>query len=189
MWGDFMVVFGISKKMLIIILSIVLLVSIGFNILGYVHNLELSNKYNSLIRSINQSERTNLVAFLASANIQAKEEANIEIFDIGKGAVIKKVNSTPRIRSEAEKYLKEITGMYVRIKAFPDKGYIIRIPLEPSVMVQNQWLNQIVKEVFVIFPEEGAPYLLVLDEKERPLFYTFKGNTDELLKSIEFKPE
>lgn len=83
--------------------------------------------------------------------------------------------------------------MYVEAKAFPDKGYIIRVPFEPSVKIQSQWLKDygmnLVDEVFILFPEQGRPYLLVLDEKQRPLFYYFEGNTDVLLEKLNFKLE
>jgi len=120
------------------------------------------------------------------------EYKDVEIFDISKGEVIKTIQSNPVIQKEAEKYLKSITGMYAKVKAFPESGYIIRVPLEPPVKVQGQWLTNYgidsVDEVFILFPGQGTPYLLVLDERSRPLFYNFEGNTDVLLKILDFNP-
>jgi hypothetical protein len=78
--------------------------------------------------------------------------------------------------------------MYGKVKAFPDKGYIIRIPLIPSMKVHTQWLNDYniycVSEVFILFPEQGNPYLLLLDKNLRPHFYSFDGDTDVLYNFI-----
>lgn len=188
-----MVIIKTNKKLLKIILIIVLVSSFGFNIYSYSRNIELANKYKLLICYTSKLDKTNLITFLVSSNIRVQENLNIEIFDISKGSVIKKIHSNQILQSEVEKYLKGITGLYVKVKAIPDKGYIIKIPLEPSVKVQNQWLIDYdinsVDEVFIIFPEQETPYLLVLDNKDRPLFYTFEGNTNELLKNLNFQPE
>ena len=151
--------------------------------------MELLKKYESLACSSFQLDQADLVSFLVSTDIQAQEDEAVEIFDIDKGEVIKRVELNSDVQREAEKFLKGITGMYVKVKAFPDKGYIIKIPLRPSVIVKSQWLNDIVEKVFVIFPENEAPYLLVLDINDRPLFYNFEGNTDLLLESLNFQLE
>jgi hypothetical protein len=179
----------INKKPLLFIVIILLLGSFAFNIYNYIRNMELLKKYESIACNSFQLDKANLIGFLASKDIQIQEDESVEIFDITKGEVIKRVELNSDIQREAEKFLKGITGMYVKVKAFPDKGYIIKIPLKPSVIVKSQWLNDIVEKVFVIFPEKEAPYLLILDENERPLFYNFEGSTDLLLKNLSFQLE
>jgi len=182
---------GLGKKRLIIVLSIVLAFSVGFNVLSFLYILDLLNDYNSLVYAVNKLDKSNVAAFFVTESIEGQDKRDIEIFDIEKGIVIKKVSPNSqtqvKIQKEVRKYLEGITGMYVKVNALPDRGYIVRLPLEPAVTIRNQWLNQTVKEVFIIF-SEGAPYLLVLDEKERPLFYNFDSNTDELLELLEFEP-
>jgi len=82
--------------------------------------------------------------------------------------------------------------LYAAVKAFPDNGYIIRIPVVPPIQVQNPWLNDYniysVDQVFILLPEQGDPYLLVLDNKLRPYFYYFNGNVEALLKDLDFYP-
>lgn len=127
----------------------------------------------------------------ASGNLEPgyAVHANVEIFDVKQGSVIRQLESSPDIQREAKKFLEEIDGMYVKVKAFPEEGYIVRIPLEPPANIQNEWLNALVNEVFVIFPgDENAPYLLVLDGKGRPYFYTFHGKVDTLLEKLNFNP-
>jgi hypothetical protein len=104
---------------------------------------------------------------------------NIEIFDINKGCVTKKFKSNPAIQKEVQNYLKRITSIYVKFKPIPDKGYMIKIPLKPSVRVKSEWLNDRIHQVIIIFPKQENPYLLVLDDKSRPLFFNFEGNATE----------
>ena len=92
--------------------------------------------------------------------------------------------------AEAKDILDKITGMYVKVKAFPDKGYIAKLPLKPVVEVSNKWLNEYgifsLNEVFIIFPEGNTPYLLVLDSNYRPLFFNFEqGAKSDLLDKIQ----
>ncbi|HHW48055.1 MAG TPA: hypothetical protein GXX14_05490 [Clostridiaceae bacterium] len=179
----------INKKPLFFIIIVFLLGSIAFNIYNYIRTMELLKKYESLACSSFQLNQASLVGFLVSADMHVQEDEKVEIFDVKKGEIIKRVELSNDIQREAEKFLKGITGMYAKVKAFPEDGYIVKIPLNPSVIVKSQWLNNIVDKVFVIFPKEEAPYLLVLDEKERPLFYNFEGSTDMLLENLSFQPE
>jgi len=95
--------------------------------------------------------------------------------------------------SEAKKILKGITGLYLKANAIPEKGYIIKIPFEPDLKVKNQWLNDYdinyIDKMYIVFPEEGMSYLLVLDKKERPILYKTKSNVDTLLKRLKIKIE
>lgn len=128
-----------------------------------------------------------ITILFTSVQISAYENINIEIFNINKERVVKKVESNPAIQKEVEGYLKGITGIYTKFNPIPNKGYMIKIPLETPIMVQNQWLNTFVDEVILIFPEENGQYLMVFDNKDRSLFFTFEGNIDLLLKNLKFK--
>jgi len=156
-----------------------------FNIYSYKQNREYIDRYSLSYYTAGTFERADVAAFLTQENPD-RSGRHIEIFDVCKGSVIKRIGLNSEIQGEAEKYLKSITGMYVRVKAIPDNGHIIKIPLEPPVKVQNKWLDEAVDELFVILPEETTPYLLVLDDKGRPLFYTFEGNVNVLLDNLNF---
>ena len=112
----------------------------------------------------------------------------IEIFDIGRGEVIKQVEPDRETRREAEMLLKNIKGLYLKFKPLPDKGCIVRIPLEPASRIKNKWLNDCgiayVDALYVLLPEEDAPYLLVLDGKQRPFFFNTEGDIRRLQRFI-----
>lgn len=172
----------LNRKKLKTIFIFVLVFSFGFGIYSFTQNKKLAVSYESIFCNSDQLYKSELIGFLTQETSVPKD---VEIFDINEGKVIKKIKSNPSIQKEAGNFLKGITGMYAKVKAIPDKGYIARVPLRPPVMIKNQWLNDLVKEVFVIFPENEKPYLLILDDKLRPLFYNFKGNTDEFLKILD----
>ncbi|MDQ2085033.1 hypothetical protein RBH29_01095 [Herbivorax sp. ANBcel31] len=170
--------FKINKMQLKISISLALFAFAIFTITNNTLNTEPVNEFND----------SSMVAFMEFAISLDEEIKNIEVFDISKGQIINRQHSNELIQNEAIEYLKGITGMYPKTNAISDKGYIVRIPLEPSVSVKNQWLDEILNEVYIIFPsKDNCPYLLILDDKNRPLFYTFNSNTDTLLKNIDLE--
>lgn len=115
------------------------------------------------------------------------ENINIEIFSVDNGSVISNIQSNSNIQTEAKKHLKNITGVYSKLNPIPDNGYMIKIPLESPLEIKNQWINSFVDEVVIILPKDESPYLLIFDNKDTPLFFTFKGNVNKLLKSLNFE--
>lgn len=126
------------------------------------------------------------IVLFSSIKVSALENVNIELFDINKGCVVNRIESNSTIQKEVESYLKNITGIFSKLNPVPDKGYMLKIPLDTPVMIQNQWLNTFVDEVIIIFPEQEKPYLMVFDNKDRTLFFYFKGDINVLLKNINF---
>lgn len=118
----------------------------------------------------------------------AQTNKQIEVFDINKGKVIKHVQYNPDSHQEVKKFLDEITGVYVKYNPIPNKGFMIKVPLEPSIVVKNQWFNDIVDEVIILFSGQEDPYLMIFNDENRPFFFTFKGDTANFLRSINFKP-
>lgn len=181
-----MVVVKLNRKLLIVLIITFITGSFVFNIYSYLLNKSLADKYerlNCFAISLNQAD---IIAFLTSSDTETQVTKCVEIFDINIGKVVKRVKSNRVIQSMSENYIREITGMYTKVKAIPDNGYIIRIPLEPAVNVKNRWIDHKVEELFVIFTEQVHPYLLVLDDDQRPFFYTFNGNTGDLLRELEY---
>ncbi|NDI34410.1 hypothetical protein [Chengkuizengella sediminis] len=118
----------------------------------------------------------------------AQTNKQIEIFDISKGEVLKYIKVNIGLQQDAETFLKGITGLYVRIDPIPSEGYLVKIPLDPSFLVKNQWINELVDEVIIVFSTREAPYLMVFDKENRPLFFTFEGDTDTFLTKLNFTP-
>ncbi|CAH2715925.1 hypothetical protein BACCIP111895_03109 [Neobacillus rhizosphaerae] len=125
---------------------------------------------------------------LITTSAMAQTNQQIQIIDISKGKVIKNVQKNSDIQQEVEKFLEGITGVYVKLNPYPNNGFVIKIPLEPNVMVKNQWFNDFVDEVMIIFPGQEHPYLMVFDNENQPYFLTFQGDTSKFLGLLNFKP-
>ncbi|MGM9923848.1 MAG: hypothetical protein ACI35R_06325 [Bacillus sp. (in: firmicutes)] len=121
-----------------------------------------------------------LVLQVCSVHANASSPS-IEIFDVQKGKVTRKVEAHPAIQRDAKTYLAGITGIYGEMDPIPKRGFMVKVPLAPNVMVKNEWLHALVDEMIIIFSGEEEPYILIFDEENRPYFLTCKGNTVELL--------
>lgn len=130
-----------------------------------------------------------IIVLLSSINIHAQSYNDVEIFDITQGKVVKVVKSNPAVQKEALTYLENINGVYVKFNPIPEKGYAIRVPLTPSVKIQNSWTNTQVHEVIIMFPDEqGAlPFLMFFEDDNKLMCFVFKGDTRTLLKLLNFK--
>lgn len=118
-------------------------------------------------------------AFMTALGCFTQEGTGIELFDIGKGEVVKRFKLTSQVREIVLSYLDNISGMYVKVNAFPDKGEILRVHIEPEAEIVNKWPNSygifVAGNVFIIYPEAGTPYILMLDSSNRPLFFNFEA--------------
>ncbi len=126
---------------------------------------------------------------LLTGMANAEEQNKVEIFDIKKGKVIKTLPGDEKVQKEVEELLKGITGIYPKFEPIPDKGHMVKVPLSPPVKMTNQWLDDHVTEVIVIFPEYENPHLLVFDSRANSFFFTFNKSTDDFLKRINFTPK
>jgi hypothetical protein len=122
-----------------------------------------------------------------SNHSQSQGINNVELYDIQKDSVTKIVPTSSLFQEAAENFLKGIDSIYVKVRPIPKTGYMVKIPLEPSVQINNKWLNDLVNEVIIIFPIDDEPFLLVFDDENHPLFFNFKGNTDLIIKALEIK--
>ncbi|MDP4090887.1 MAG: hypothetical protein Q8930_16685 [Bacillota bacterium] len=111
---------------------------------------------------------------------------NIEIFDITKEEVVRTIPSSKKIQKEVKGYLYNITGIYAKFNPIPDRGFAIKVFLEPPVTVKSKLSYSTVEEVIVMFPEKDAPFLMVFEGNENLICYNFKGKTDRLLKKLKY---
>lgn len=126
------------------------------------------------------------VVFLYSPCIHAQGIKNVEFFDIQKDTVTQIVPTSAVLQKAAEDYLNGINGIYVKVKPIPNQGYMVKIPLEPSVQINNQWINELVDEVIIIFTKNEPPYLMVFDDENNPHFFHFQGNTEIIVQTFNF---
>lgn len=129
-----------------------------------------------------------LILLFITTNVSAQPTQQIEIFDIRKEKVIKTIESNPRVQQEVRKYLNGITTVFAKINPVPSEGFMIKVPLEPSVTVKTPLYEGPVSETIIVFSGRENPYLLLFDNKNRLLAFNFKGNTANLLKLLKYNP-
>lgn len=130
------------------------------------------------------------VFFLLAPLASFAEQNPVEIFDIEEGKVVQESSATPDIQKETEKILKSISGVYKNLDPLPKQGVMVKIPLDPSITLKNEWFNDLVNEAVLIFSyEEEDPYILIWDDENHPHFYTFKAPTEKLMKLLKYQPK
>lgn len=185
-----MVIVVVGGKIQRIIMTSFFIILLAFCFYRYTAILADKNHQSGIpVHETNELNGNAAAVFLVSSD----DQKNIEIFDIGKGSVTKAVPVNDTALTEAKKFLKGITGVYLKANALPEKGCIVKIPFEPEIKVKNRWLNDYgilyIDKMFIIFPEEGTPYLFILDNKERPYLFNFEGDTDKLMKNLKFEAD
>ncbi|RDU37864.1 hypothetical protein DRW41_08590 [Neobacillus piezotolerans] len=128
-----------------------------------------------------------LMGFL-SIHTLAQTHRQIEIFDIAKGKVVMTSQPNPKVNLEVGKYLAGISSVYPKLNPVPREGFMIKVPLEPSVRVKTQLFTGPVEEVIIIFPAYENPHLMFFDDRGRALVFNFKGDAAKLLELLNFKP-
>jgi len=110
----------------------------------------------------------------------AQSQMNADIFDIEQNKIIRHVPLDANVQKEITSSLTHITGVYKKFRAIPTRGSMVRVPVSPPLLVQNQWFHGLVDEVIFIFPPSEDPYVLLFDDENRSCFFTFTGDTKEL---------
>ncbi|MFE8697274.1 hypothetical protein ACFYKT_13095 [Cytobacillus sp. FJAT-53684] len=120
--------------------------------------------------------------FINASSVPAQANKNIEMYDIEQKIVIKTITRKPYIQKNSEIILQGISDVYKKINPIPIKGLMVKIPLDPSIHVSNQWIDSIVDELIVFFPEEEEPFIMVYDDENNIYFFSIdkKVNTANL---------
>jgi hypothetical protein len=109
---------------------------------------------------------------------------DIEVFDITKGQVVSKIPNTVEVQKEVQLCLESITGVAQPLKETPKEGKMIRIPLNPPILVENQLFAVMSHEVFLILLPSKKPFLIVFGEDHTPHLADFSHNLDKLFNYI-----
>jgi len=110
----------------------------------------------------------------------------IELLDIKTDQIIYTVSSSSPIQSLVKNYVTGIDGIVKDFNPIPEEGMMVKVPLEPPVHVENEWINEIVTEVILIRPIDGAPSILIFNDENTPYFFTFSGELNTLFELIDF---
>lgn len=96
----------------------------------------------------------------------------IQLYDIDQEKVIKTITMNAMIRKDSEIILQGVNDIYKKFNPLPDKGLLVKIPLDPAIQVKNQWMNALVDELIIFYPEEEEPFILVYDDENNTYFFS-----------------
>lgn len=117
--------------------------------------------------------------FINTTHTPAQMNRSIQIYDIDQEMVIKTITITPFIRKDSEKILQGVNDIYKKFNPLPDKGLLVNIPLDPAIQVKNQWINTLVDEMIIFYPEEEEPFILVYDDENNTYFFSVDRKVTE----------
>lgn len=103
---------------------------------------------------------------------EAKNLTEIEVFDTSKGKVVKTIPNTDQIQKEVRFCIESIHELSPRVDLNFKTGMIYKIPIEPSMQVENQLFHSLVSEVYLIIQNEPERPLLLLFDDENKIFLT-----------------
>ncbi|MUV38296.1 hypothetical protein JNUCC1_02134 [Lentibacillus sp. JNUCC-1] len=112
------------------------------------------------------------------------ETRDIEVFDTVQGKVVFTASPSKQLQQEAGSFLQHLTDVYRDVSPLPNEGYMIRVPLNPPVEVNNQWIHELIDEVVILYSTEDNPYLLVFDQENQARFFTFEGDAASFLSHV-----
>lgn len=137
-----------------------------------------------MIRKIMMCLVTTLMFFISNDVVSGAEEHMVEVFDVNNNEEIISILSNEVIQNDVRVILEGIDGVVQKLNPIPDNGFIVKIPLEPNMMLENEWINDLVNEVIIFYSEKEYPYLLIFNDENNPYFFTFKGDAVDLLLKI-----
>ncbi|MFC5466011.1 hypothetical protein [Lederbergia graminis] len=117
--------------------------------------------------------------------VKAQNQNLVLVLDIETNKIIKTTPPNPNVQLETVKIMKAIDGIVKKINPIPNKGLMVKIPLEPSFHLENKWVNALIDEVIIIIPEDELPYLLLFDDENNSYFFTFETKIDMLINNID----
>ena len=127
-----------------------------------------------------------LILFMSSTVVSAQEFNYVEIFNPKQDKVVKVVQLNTEIYNMGSTWIKNIDGIYGENDPVTEDGYAIKIPLNPAIKVDTNWLNALVNEVYIIIPENAPPFLMVFEDKNRLLCFPFNDDINKLSKVLDF---
>ncbi|WP_134701676.1 hypothetical protein [Ammoniphilus sp. YIM 78166] len=128
-----------------------------------------------------------LVVFLFTLAIQpvlAQETTDLEIYDIEKEQIVKRIPNTPEIQQDVTQYLKTIDRTIPPLGQVPKKGKMVRIPIQPPSQIENQWIKGTIYEVFFILLPDRDPFIIVYDEARKPYLLQSAYMPQHILKLV-----
>jgi hypothetical protein len=128
-----------------------------------------------------------LITFLSLTPTAAKGSPCAEIYEHAQKKVVKSVQVDSKLYDLTAGWVRSIDNFYGRIAPAAVEGYKVRIPLDPPIEVNKKSLKATVREVYIIVPQNKSPFLMIFEDRNKPSYFKFHGNIDNLRKALDFE--
>ncbi|WP_040951232.1 hypothetical protein [Gorillibacterium massiliense] len=115
------------------------------------------------------------------ASAMLKEPLTAEIYDPYKQQVVKHIELTPSLLSEA-KFILTHLEFTSRLNLNFNSGKLIKFPVQTHV--QNQWFNGDIRE-FILIVEQTDTYVLLFDKQDQARLFATSYDVAPLLKRMD----
>lgn len=124
------------------------------------------------------------LSFFLISVAHGAEYRKIEVFDMGQGKIVKKIENTRQIQHEVHLLINSIDGVYKGVRLDFKNGQIFKIPIEPTVYVENKWFSGLLSDAYLFQPAGEKPILLLMDEENKGHYLVFKKDLKDFLDTL-----
>lgn len=126
----------------------------------------------------------NVLWLLQGDIVEEDGEPTVEVFDIAQERVIFQGEASQWMQGETEEVLQNIDGIYPKVQPIPKDGLLVKMTLEPTIHIENEWLVEWVEEVIFFYSPEEEPYILLFDQENHSYFFTIADHDFYMLLNI-----
>lgn len=112
--------------------------------------------------------------------------APVQLFDVVRGEVIRDLPNSAVYRHKAEAWIASIRGAWGGFRLDPTSGYVLKVPLEPPLNVNNGWYRGEVTELYVMW-DPAAPHdtrLMLMGRGVSPRIFVVGAEAGAFVESV-----
>ncbi|MDF2714406.1 MAG: hypothetical protein K0R28_1331 [Paenibacillus sp.] len=110
----------------------------------------------------------------------------VQLFDVVRGQVIRSLPNSPVFRRAGESWIASIRGAWGGFRLDPTSGYVLKVPLEPPLNVNNGWYRGEVTELYVMW-DPATPHdtrLMLLGRGGSPRMFTIGAEAGAFVEQL-----
>lgn len=116
----------------------------------------------------------------------AKTASPVQLFDVVRGKVIRSLPNSPVFRSTGESWIASIRGAWGGFRLDPTSGYVLKVPFEPPLNVNNGWYRGEVTELYVMW-DPATPHdtrLMLMGRGGSPRMFTIGAEAEAFVEQL-----
>lgn len=123
----------------------------------------------------------------AAATAASRQEAvataailppKVELFDVGRGRVIRAAPNSFAYRRLGESWIASIESAWGGFRLDPESGYVLKIPFDPPVLADSRWFKGQVSELYLMWDplNPHATRMMLIGSGSSPRVFLLKAD-------------